>query len=105
MTLRPVLPVWLRSFLRYVALRPTGWPALRRAKTGWETDWLNVPRWWSTSASAPPARDHGGADIRPDAAGQAGDRHRLQHGGGGLLHLSAPRRQSAGAVRHRRLVP
>ena len=43
--------------------------------------------------------------IRPDAAGQAGRRHRLQHGGGGLLHLSAPRRQDAGVVRHRRSQP
>ena len=32
-------------------------------------------------------------------------RHRLQHGGGSLLDLSAPRRQGAGAVRHRRPEP
>src|SRR5215218_1013908 len=50
-------------------------------------------------------RNHGGASLRPGAAGQDRGPDRGQHGGRGLLDLCAARRQHAGALRHRRPQP
>src|SRR6478672_8799356 len=50
-------------------------------------------------------RNHGGASLRPGAAGQDRGADRRQHGGRGLLLLRAARRQHARALCHRRSQP
>ena len=77
-------------------------PPLRRPA---RTDSMPVFCWRPETVAAPLARGDGGARERAGAARQGGGADRLQHGGGGVLALSAPPRRLARTVRHRRPQP